>query len=95
MGDVTSAPERTVFLANERQPNDIKRFCTDPETVLIFGINPTFNMGNFYVSVTIYSHLMLLVKQTNIHPAFLGPCLIHSQRTFDSYFQLPSQMLKF
>ena len=32
--DVTVAPETPVFLANERQLNDVKRFCTHPHCFL-------------------------------------------------------------
>ena len=37
---------------------------------------------------------MLLTKK-NTHPVFIGPALIHQGRLFDSYFSLPSNMIKY
>ena len=51
-------------------------------------------MANLYVTITTHRHLMLLVKEQNIHPVLLGPYVIQSRKTFDSYFQLPSKMLR-
>eukprot|EP00112_Aurelia_sp_Birch-Aquarium-sp1_P016585 Seg3779.2 transcript_id=Seg3779.2/GoldUCD/mRNA.D3Y31 product="hypothetical protein" protein_id=Seg3779.2/GoldUCD/D3Y31 len=84
--NVTVAPEKTVFLANNRQLNDLVRFCTKDGNVSVLGIDQTFNVGNFYVTLTNYHHLMLKKKRgSNECPVFLGPTLIHHQKTFESF----------
>jgi hypothetical protein len=91
--DVSTAPELTVFLANNLQLNDVQRFCTNPANFSILGVDPTFNLGDFMVTVTTYRHLMLETN-TGAHPVMIGPCLIHQQKLFPSYYQLPSCMVK-
>lgn len=94
--NVTVAPEKTVFLANNRQLNDLVRFCTKDGNVSVLGIDQTFNVGNFYVTLTTYHHLMLKKKRgSNECPVFLGPTLIHHQKTFESFFELPANILRF
>ncbi len=92
--DITLAPEKTVFLANKQQLQDLDRFCTDPHSFCVLGVDPTYNIGNFYVTVSTYRHLQLLTKK-GAHPVMIGPVLIHYKKGFDSYFQLPSNMIRF
>ena len=54
---VSYAPKKTVFLGNECQLNDLARFCTNSENTSIVGMDPRYNMGKFYVTVTTYRHL--------------------------------------
>ena len=92
--DVAVAVEKTVFLANEQQLKDIERFCTNSSAFCILGVDPTYNIGKFYVTVSTYRHLMLLTKK-GVHPVMIGPVLIHYRKGFDSYFQLPSNIVRF
>eukprot|EP00794_Sanderia_malayensis_P020728 gene20728-biopygen17111 len=91
---VSCAPEQHIYVGNDRQHNDLARFCTNAENTSIVGIDPTYNMGKFYVTVTTYHHLMLHIKGTTTHPVFLGPCLLHTGKTFGTYFRLTSHMLE-
>ena len=45
--------------ALEKQLGDIQRFCTDPNNFCVLGVDGTFNLGKFYVTLTTYEHLML------------------------------------
>eukprot|EP00112_Aurelia_sp_Birch-Aquarium-sp1_P010637 Seg2265.2 transcript_id=Seg2265.2/GoldUCD/mRNA.D3Y31 product="hypothetical protein" protein_id=Seg2265.2/GoldUCD/D3Y31 len=92
--NVGCAPEKTVFLANDRQLKDIEKFCTNNNAFSVLGVDPTYNIGHFYVSVSTYRHLMLLTSD-NVHPVMIGPVLLHFKKDFDSYFQLPSNMLRY
>ena len=56
---ITPAPTLVVFLANDRQLNDMKRFCTDMKQFCVLGVDTTFNCGKFLVTVFLYRHLML------------------------------------
>ena len=37
----------------------------------------------------------LLITNTNVHPVMLGPVIIHSHKTYDSYYTLPSNIIRF
>ena len=57
------------------------------------GIDPTFNLGNFFVTVTTYKHLMLRKKSNGEHPVFIGPCLIHMQQNTETYYSFLSCLI--
>jgi len=58
--------------------NDLERFCTK-EKCTVLSIDPTFNLGDFYVTVTTYHHLML-ENSGGSHPVILGPIFVHQQK---------------
>ena len=58
------------ILSTDQQLFDVERFCASSgfhNSVL--GIDPTFNLGDFYVTVTTYENLML----KNQRPCFHRP----------------------
>ena len=66
------------ILATEEQLADVVRFCSNPEEYGIFGIDVTYNIGDFYVTTTTYEHLALIDKATGNHPVFPGPMMVHT-----------------
>ena len=58
--DVTCAPEPMAVLCTQHQLSDIARFCCDPFLFSILGIDPTFNLGEFSVTPTVYTGSPLL-----------------------------------
>ena len=57
---VTAFPEPMCVLATEQQLVDMERFCVDcSPNCSILGVDPTFNCGKFYVTVSTYNHLLL------------------------------------
>ena len=77
--EVRTAPELSLVLANERQLDGIERLGTrSPFTVL--GVDSTFNICDYYVTITTYRHPFLLVENQDIHPVMLGPILIHTNK---------------
>ncbi len=84
------------ILATDQQLSDIERFCANGQSTncSVLGIDPTFNLGDFYVTVTTYENLMLINKKTSKHPVLIGPMLVHQTRTYDTYFYFASQLLK-
>ena len=56
-------------------------------------IDPTYNIGNYYVTVTTYQHL-LFESAEGVIPVFLGPCLIQSGKKYNSYYRLLESMVK-
>lgn len=91
--EVIAAPEFSILLASDQQLKDIERFCCNPESFSIFGVDPTFNLGDFNSTVSTYRHLLLKTEQ-DVHPVRLGPVLIHQRKTFSSYVSLPFSMIK-
>lgn len=92
--EVIAAPELKIFLCNNQQLSDIRRFCCNPNNAGILGVDMTFNCGEFYVTITVYRHKMLVTDHGN-EPCFIGPVLIHQSKSFESYFGLPSLMVKY
>ena len=89
--DVASEP--CVVLTTNQQLRDVARFCTQPSQFSILGVDPTFNFGKYYVTVTTYRHLLLRTKQGN-HPVRIGPVLVHHKKEASSYYELSSAMVK-
>ena len=83
--DVTCAPEPMAVLCNEQQLIDINRFCCQPFSFSILGIDPTFNLGEFSVTPLVYRHLLLQDKKSGHSLLLLGPVLMHHQKQFRSY----------
>ena len=83
------------ILSTDQQLFDVERFCASGgfhNSVL--GIDPTFNLGDFYVTVTTYENLMLKNQKTGKHPFFIGPMLVHQRRTYETYYYFASELLK-
>ena len=83
--DVTCAPEPMAVLCNEQQLIDINRFCCQPFSFSILGIDPTFNLGELSVTPLVYRHLLLQDKKSGHSPLLLGPMIVHYQMQFRSY----------
>ena len=91
---VQAAPEATCVLASDYQLNDIERFCTNPAQFSILGIDPTFNLGEFSVTVTTYQHLMLESRRTIGKPAIMiGPMFAHQRKQQATYHSFASSLL--
>ena len=66
--------------------------CNDPTHGSVLGINPTFNLGDFYVTPTTYEHMLLKNGKTGKHPVFIGPRMVHQNRKHDTYYYFASQV---
>ena len=54
------------------------------------GVDSTFNLGEFSVTVTTYKHLQLIEQQTKNPPVLLGPMMVHQKKNNESYHFLAS-----
>ena len=73
---------------------DIVRFCTPVLQFSIKGIDPTFNLGTFDVTVTTYCHLLHTVQQNTIkHPLCIGPLFVHVKKDFSAYHFFASSLV--
>ena len=68
-------------LCNAQQVSDIEQFCCNLFDFCILGIDPTFNLADFSVTVTVYKHL-LLQNSSGQSPLLLGPILVHYHKEF-------------
>ena len=79
-------------LATDEQLADVVRFCSNPEEYGIFGIDITYNIGDFYVTTTTYKHLSLIDKATGNHPVFPGPMMVHTDEKQETFHYFASTM---
>lgn len=91
--EVTFGRTPEVIVAFDQQLEDLVRFCTSPVCFSVVGIDPTFNLGKFFVTLTTYKHPMLELKSTQEHPVFIGPCFIHMLQTTQSYYGFLSYLI--
>ena len=92
--DVNLSNEQTVFLANDQQLLDVQRFCTNPELFSGFLANATFNVANHYFIFGTYRNLILETQQKT-NPICIGPGVLHKRKLEESYYTLPSLMVKY
>lgn len=83
--DVKAAPSPQSVLFFDWQLHDMERFLTNNHRFGVLTVDTTFNLGEFYVTVVTYPHLMLQDVRTGNHPTIVGPVLIHQQTDFASF----------
>jgi hypothetical protein len=86
--EVIAAPEFCILLASDQQLKDVERFCCNPESFCVLGVDPTFNFGDYNLTVSTYRHLLLKTDK-GVNPVRMGPVLIHQRKTLSSYVNLP------
>ena len=87
-------PKPACILAAEQQIKDLKRFCTSNTlTPSVFCVDPTFNIGDYYVTATTYKHLILTDVKYGGHPTMPGPCMLHMKRKQESHNFLASSLV--
>lgn len=90
---VNAAPEPMAVLAFDWTLNDLEKFCTvDNPLQSILTVDPTFNLGDFNVTVTTYRH-PLLTNSSGKNPSMVGPLFIHQQKKFESYYFFASSLV--
>ena len=90
---VTSAPEPMSIMCTNSQLNDIERFCTDPCMFSVFSVDPTFNLGDFSLTVTSFSNLLLKSERNGKHPVMIGPMMVHRRKVFSTYHFFASSLV--
>ena len=83
--DVHNGDDFSIFLASNQQLQNLKCFCLEG-CWSILDVDPTFNICDY--NVLTYNYPLLVDKTTNQHPVMIGPSIIHSNKTFESYFSL-------
>lgn len=76
-------------VGTDEQFYDVSRFCgCGVEEKPVLGVDPTFNLGDFYITPTVYEHKLIVNKKTGKHPTFTGPTLIHVQKLLLFHFSV-------
>ena len=84
----------SALLASQKQLDNIVMFCCQENNFSVFGIDATFNLGDFYVTLTTYRNLFLRNSLTKKPPVFLGPAFVHMERRSEDYHTFFSGLLK-
>ena len=84
----------TCVLALDSQLSDSVRLCTDPAGFCVLGIDPSFNLEKFYVTITTYLYIHLVNKETSVPPSFIGPIFVLKEKKYESYYWFFATLLK-
>ena len=57
---VQAAPQPLCILATDTQLKQLQLCCTDPNNFSVLCIDPTFNLGSFYVTSMVFLHKSIL-----------------------------------
>lgn len=74
-----------MILAYDSTLQDLSRFCTSSSKFSILGVDPTFSLGDFDVTVVTYQNLMLSSHDSSKYPVFIGPMFVHVKKEFSAY----------
>ena len=91
--DVKAAPDPGCIMFYDWQLEDMERFLARGQGIL--SIDPTYNLGEFYVTSTTFSHLMLQDVISRRHPPILGPVLVHRRMDFSTFNYFSSGLIGF
>ena len=86
---IQTHPEPIIVIATDLQLNDLVRFGTGPYAKEL-SIDPTFNLGNFFVTPITYKNSFLETSKPycqNIVGSFCGPVMIHFTKTKSTYMK--------
>ena len=91
--EIQSAPEGISVLARDKQVSDIVRFCVLPNLAECcpLSVYLSFNLGNFYITVTSCKNKNLKNKEIN-NPVHIGPFQIHYRKVVSSYWFIGSSL---
>jgi hypothetical protein len=74
-----------IILYSENQMKDFEMFVKNTDKPRV-GIDRTFNLGCFFVTSIVYiKNTRVVRRETNDHPIFLGPILLHKDAGCDKY----------
>ena len=93
--DVKAAPDPQSILFFDWQLEDMERFLTQNKNFGILTADPTYNLGQFYVTPTTFPHLMLEDTCSKKHPLILGPVLVHQRMDFATFNYFGSSLVGF
>ena len=92
--EVTLSSTPSALLATQQQLENLVRFCCQSMQYSVMGVDATFNLGDFYVTIITYQNLLLRNPHTSQPPVFIGPAFIHMERREQDYHTFFSGLLR-
>ena len=89
---IQAAPEPACVLATDSQLDQLVINCTG-EHYSVATIDPTFNLGDFYVTPIVFKSKKFVRKHSEDHPICMGPILIHHRMNYASYSYFANQLV--
>ena len=92
IGECRVHPDFLVVFGSDRQ---LVEFWTNPPELSIFCADPTFNIfeDNVSLTVTTYKNLKSENKATNQPPVFIGPLLMHQHKDWKTYSRFANSLI--
>ncbi len=88
---ILAAPDPACVLATDVQLDQLEINCTG-DNFSVMTIDPTFNLGDFYVTPMVFKLKQFVRKQSNCNPICLGPILVHQRQQCGSYSYFANQL---
>ena len=85
-------PTPLCILGTKEQLNEMESNCACADGTVLH-IDPTFNLGNYYVTPLVFPLKNYLYKRTGQSPTYVGPLLIHHRMDYESYHTFLSQLV--
>ena len=82
---LSSSQVPTVMLYTDRQLAVLKAYCFNSNMDSVLSVDKTYNLGQFYVSVSVYRNLFLQWSHTGDLPVFIGTMFVHGNSDFETY----------
>ena len=90
--DITHKSVR-IILGLDNQLTQIRRFCDISRSEsTVFGIDRTFGLSSLYATTTVFKQMDILRTRTQDHPIMLGPILLSSDATEETYTYFLNQL---
>ena len=93
--EVTFTKSPVCILATHQQLREMSHFCTGENVFNIVGVDGTFNLGPFYVTVMTYTNSMVENVTNHKMPTFIGPIMVHMEKTAEVYKHFFTQVVKY
>lgn len=88
------APELSIVLPNDRMWHHICRFIAKDHCWSVLGIDTTFNICRYNVTISTYRHPLLRTVGTKVPPVLMNPVLTHLNNTFAPHSPISVIMIK-
>ena len=81
----------SVILYLDEQILDLKRFCCNKESTVLC-VDKTFNLGDLFLTATVFKNTALTRRMTGEPPLFIGPAFLHGKSDFETFFHFFSHL---
>ena len=78
-------PSPSCVLATDAQLQELIINCTKPDKFGVMHIDPTFNLGSFFVTPIVFPLVNYINRKSKGSPTMIGPVLIHHQMIQGTY----------